>query len=118
VDIDLNGLSDGESMIRIINSLNPNYVLFLNGAPEDNALIKSKLLNTRSEESLYFATLEQNSEIELISNSLEIKVNPEHFDNINFNTIAANNLEFSMGRVRGFDALIKSFKSLKVVFLL
>jgi len=114
VDIDLNGLSDGDSMIRIINSLNPNYVLFLNGTPEDNALIKSKLLNTRSEESLCFATLEQNSEIELISNSLDIKVNPELFDNINFNTIAANNLEFSMGRVRGFDALIKSFKNLKV----
>jgi len=114
VDLDLNGLSDGESMIRIINSLNPNYVLFLNGDAEDDGLIKSKLLNTRAGESLYFAGLEKNEEIELISNSLEIKIHPDNFDNISFNTINANNLEFSMGRIRGFDTVIKTFKNLRL----
>lgn len=38
--MDLNGVSDGESMVKIINALNPKFVLFVNGTPEDNKLIK------------------------------------------------------------------------------
>lgn len=44
VEMDLNGVSDGESMVKIINSLNPKIVLFVNGTQEDNKLIKVMLI--------------------------------------------------------------------------
>jgi len=39
-ECDLNGVSDGDSMIKIINYLNPNVLFFVNGTPEDNTAIK------------------------------------------------------------------------------
>jgi len=40
-EFDLNGVSDGDSMIKIIKYLNPKTLIFVNGTSEDNTTIKA-----------------------------------------------------------------------------
>jgi hypothetical protein len=40
VNIDMNGLSDGTSMIKTIEQLNPKNIILINGSKDENEYIR------------------------------------------------------------------------------